>query len=89
MNVKTMATLVVGVAIGALGVVPLREAYASAPSTAVATGSAPQEAVTFGPATARARDFYAPNSEALAPDEMRVIACGTGMPTTRAAQAAA
>jgi len=35
------------------------------------------------------REFYAPNSEALAPDEMRVIACGTGMPTTRMAQAAA
>ena len=43
----------------------------------------------LSPVKARARDFYAPNSEALAPDEMRVIACGTGMPTTRAAQAAA
>jgi ribonuclease Z len=32
---------------------------------------------------------YVPNTEDLAPDEMRVIACGTGMPTTRAAQAAA
>ncbi len=35
------------------------------------------------------RDTYYPNTEALAPDEMRVIACGTGMPTTRASQAAA
>ncbi|CTQ54677.1 Ribonuclease Z [Roseibium album] len=35
------------------------------------------------------RDFYFPNTEDLKPDEMRVIACGTGMPTTRAAQAAA
>jgi len=35
------------------------------------------------------RDTYYPNTEALAEDEMRVIACGTGMPTTRAAQAAA
>ncbi len=35
------------------------------------------------------RDIYYPNTEALGPDEMRVIACGTGMPTTRAAQAAA
>jgi len=35
------------------------------------------------------RDTYYPNSEALAKDEMRVIACGTGMPTTRASQAAA
>jgi ribonuclease Z len=41
------------------------------------------------PTKARARDYYAPNSEDLASDEMRVIACGTGMPTTRAAQAAA
>ena len=41
------------------------------------------------PVLARARDTYYPNSEDLAKDEMRVIACGTGMPTTRAAQAAA
>ena len=41
------------------------------------------------PVKARERDVYYPNSEDLAPDEMRVIACGTGMPTTRAAQAAA
>ena len=37
----------------------------------------------------RPRDVYYPNTEDLADDEMRVIACGTGMPTTRAAQAAA
>ncbi|MCL5779263.1 MBL fold metallo-hydrolase [Limibaculum sp. FT325] len=37
----------------------------------------------------REREVYFPNSEDLAPDEMRVIACGTGMPTTRAKQAAA
>ena len=37
----------------------------------------------------RERDVYYPNTEDLRPDEMRVIACGTGMPTTRAAQAAA
>lgn len=43
----------------------------------------------LSPTKARARDFYAPNSEELDSDEMRVIACGTGMPTTRAAQAAA
>ena len=43
----------------------------------------------YSPTEARHREYYAPNSETLAPDEMRVIACGTGMPTTRAAQAAA
>ena len=40
------------------------------------------------PVKARERDFYAPNSEDLAPDEMRLIACGTGMPTARPKQAA-
>jgi ribonuclease Z len=40
------------------------------------------------PNKARARDFYAPNSEDLASDEMRLIACGTGMPTARPKQAA-
>ncbi|MEL7045926.1 MAG: guanitoxin biosynthesis MBL fold metallo-hydrolase GntH, partial [Pseudomonadota bacterium] len=37
----------------------------------------------------RPREVYYPNTEDLAEDEMRVIACGTGMPTTRASQAAA
>ena len=32
----------------------------------------------ISPTEARDRNFYAPNSETLAPDEMRVIACGTG-----------
>jgi ribonuclease Z len=41
------------------------------------------------PTKARELDFYVPNTEDLASDEMRVIACGTGMPTTRASQAAA
>jgi len=35
------------------------------------------------------RDLYFPNTEVLASDEMRVIACGTGMPTARPSQAAA
>ena len=47
------------------------------------------EPLEVSPILARERDTYYPNSEDLAPDEMRVIACGTGMPTTRAAQAAA
>lgn len=50
---------------------------------------ATKEKETVSPVLARDRDTYYPNSEDLKPDEMRVIACGTGMPTTRAAQAAA
>src|SRR4029077_17621478 len=33
------------------------------------------------------RDYYYPNTEALAPDEMRIIALGTGRPFVRRAQA--
>jgi len=33
-------------------------------------------------------NVYYPGTEALAPDEMRVVACGTGMPTARESQAA-
>jgi ribonuclease Z len=35
------------------------------------------------------RDVYYPGSEELKPDEMRVVACGTGMPNARPKQAAA
>jgi ribonuclease Z len=64
--------------------VPLR--IGTTDSTLAQTAQDPQGP---SPVKARARDVYVPNSEDLGPDEMRVIACGTGMPTTRAAQAAA
>ena len=52
--------------------------------------SSSQDAIAqVSPVSASERDYYVPNSEDLQPDEMRVIACGTGMPTTRASQAAA
>ena len=35
------------------------------------------------------RFSYYPNTETLGPDEMRIVACGTGMPTARPKQAAA
>ena len=50
---------------------------------------AQSEQPKISPVLARERDVYYPNSEDIQPDEMRVTACGTGMPTTRAAQAAA
>ena len=34
------------------------------------------------------RSEYYPNTEELGPDEMRIVACGTGMPTARPKQAA-
>jgi ribonuclease Z len=50
--------------------------------------SVAQDHPKVSPVEPRARDFYVPNSEALAPDEMRIVACGTGMPTARPKQAA-
>ena len=47
-----------------------------------------EDATKISPVKARARDFYSPNSEDLGPNEMRLIACGTGMPTARPKQAA-
>ncbi len=47
-------------------------------------------APSFSPVKALAdRDVYYPGSEDLAPDEMRIVACGTGMPNARPKQAAA
>ncbi|MCP3877678.1 MAG: MBL fold metallo-hydrolase, partial [Sulfitobacter sp.] len=57
--------------------------------TSQAVAQTGQDKPMVSPVEPQDRDYYAPNSEKLAPDEMRVIACGTGMPTTRAAQAAA
>lgn len=48
------------------------------------------ETQTFSPVKPLSdRDVYFPGTEALAPDEMRVTACGTGMPSARPKQAAA
>jgi len=75
-----------------------RDAQASAQETKIANEDDRKEssqtdqdggaATKYSPVKARARDFYAPNSEDLGPDEMRLVACGTGMPTARPKQAA-
>ncbi len=58
-------------------------------SVAIPTANA-QEAPTFSPVSAlENRDVYYPGTEDLGPDEMRIIACGTGMPNARPKQAAA
>ncbi|MHC4609934.1 MAG: MBL fold metallo-hydrolase, partial [Planctomycetota bacterium] len=50
----------------------------------------PQEReVVSSTGTIQERDVYYPGTEALAADEMRVTACGTGMPNARPKQAAA
>jgi ribonuclease Z len=77
-----------GIAAGSLAIGLVAGAALMAGSPWVSTTHA-EDAAELSPVNARERDTYYPNSEDLAPDEMRVIACGTGMPTTRAAQAAA
>jgi len=77
---RTGARLVVGL----LVVSALTAAYVvgrSTDSTAVAQTS-PTGVVDD-------RDVYYPGTEELAPDEMRVVALGTGMPSVRPKQAAA
>ena len=59
----------------------------ASPGMAMAQSAEPEVSPTI--VSLRPRETYYPNTEDLAGDEMRVIACGTGMPTTRAAQAAA
>jgi len=78
-----MSTFAIGIAVGVLFVNHGPKLI----STSVAQESEKGE-LLISPARARERDFYAPNSEDLAPDEMRLIACGTGMPTARPKQAA-
>ncbi|MGB5457358.1 MAG: guanitoxin biosynthesis MBL fold metallo-hydrolase GntH [Gammaproteobacteria bacterium] len=72
---------------GAVAGIYFEDYLAEAISPAVAASG--QDKPEVSPVHARPNDTYYPNSEELGPDEMRVIACGTGMPTTRAAQAAA
>ncbi len=78
MKMRTRSSRKVGIVLGFLAAIGLQ----------VGTTQAQDEPM-ISPTEARDRDVYYPNSEDLAPDEMRVIACGTGMPTTRAFQAAA
>jgi ribonuclease Z len=54
-----------------------------------ALGEDSASAQKISPVKPRPRDAYFPNSEGLGKNEMRVIACGTGMPTARPSQAAA
>ena len=41
------------------------------------------------PAKPDLRDVYYPGTEEIGPNEMRIVACGTGMPSVRPKQAAA
>jgi ribonuclease Z len=84
--IGALALLGVG---GALGF-HLAGSAGSHPLLPSALAQAPQRAPSASPVKAIPdREMYYPGSEDLAPDEMRVIACGTGMPNARPKQAAA
>ena len=82
---KTLVVMVFGLGLAAGLYLANNEVTVFSPAAAKSGQGEPM----ISPVKARARDFYAPNSEDLGPDEIRVISCGTGMPTPRPAQAAA
>ena len=65
------------VAIGAMLIISSPVAEASDTAVRTPTGVVPE------------LDVYYPGTEGLAPDEMRIVALGTGMPSARPKQAAA
>ena len=78
----------------AAGVVATAGLLASLPDSAfqdaMATTQEPTAPVELSPTKALPdRDTYFPGTEDLSPDEMRITACGTGMPSARPKQAAA
>ena len=83
-KVVIASTFVIGIAVGVFFVT---HGPSLIPSSVAQESSKGEPLIS--PTAARERNFYAPNSEDLQADEMRVIACGTGMPTPRPAQAAA
>jgi ribonuclease Z len=75
---KNKKSFFIGVAVGIVFIIGVFAIPAFAP----ANDSSPVKSVDN-------RDVYYPGTEDLAPDEMRVVACGTGMPNARPKQAAA
>ena len=82
MSKKRRATL------GLLAVTAIAVAIGYVVGSTIGEGNA-AEAVMSPVKALDVRDVYFPGTEDLAPDEMRVTACGTGMPNARPKQAAA
>ena len=84
-QLRKLSMLVAGAALGASSLLVLQNLSESAISSAEAAGGV----VTDPNVEAPDRYVYYPGTEVLAEDEIRVIACGTGMPDQRLAQASA
>jgi ribonuclease Z len=84
------ALLVLATFLIALNVSPSETGALGLVSTAIAKEPKGSGETQFSPVKAlKDRDVYYPGTEDLSPDEMRVVACGTGMPNARPKQAAA
>ncbi len=68
---------------------PFVAGFAACLAVVAALGAKPGQQPASPVEPIAARDVYYPGTEALRPDEMRVVALGTGMPTVRPKQAAA
>jgi len=75
---KNKKSFFIGVGVGIIFIISVF----TIPALAPADDSSPVKSVEN-------RDVYYPGTEDLAPDEMRIVACGTGMPNARPKQAAA
>ena len=96
-NIGIALVFAAGIALGIYLADPDRDVPPSLISTTDAADEAAdgKEAVTWLPGSdptkatpSSKRDAYFPGTEDLAPDEMRIVALGTGMPTARPKQAA-
>jgi len=89
MNHKLAKTFVISVFLAGLGLgIILSSNPAFNPLTKVAAQTSKSEDMKISPVLPTMnRDVFYPGTEALAPDEMRVTALGTGMPWPRPAQA--
>jgi ribonuclease Z len=86
MDKKTLFAFAAGILVTASVLVTIADAQLSAAQATTQHESGPVEWSPTEPYPEH--DVYYPGTEALAADEMRVIACGTGMPTPRLKQAA-
>jgi ribonuclease Z len=86
LNTRTIATLCLAAGLGA----GIYLAHNGLPILGSALAQAPSEGAGASPVKAiPEREIYYPGTEDLGPNEMRVTACGTGMPNARPKQAAA
>jgi ribonuclease Z len=88
----TMTKLAVLAALSLIAALAYLQGYSDGdhgePFSAISSALAAQKPKVTPTGTLHDPSIYFPGTEALAPDEIRLISCGTGMPTARESQAA-